>query len=146
MIIIMVVELFVKCKLARSIPVLTSSNSIQLLSSMKRIIVLIAIALTSCVVQKNRITMEFAKNPVVAHRGARKSKNLPENSNTSLRHAIAIGCTDSEFDVRTTADDSLIINHNPHYNKLEIDKVSYAELSQSKLSNGEILPTLRQYL
>ncbi|MEZ4903003.1 MAG: glycerophosphodiester phosphodiesterase family protein [Spirosomataceae bacterium] len=113
---------------------------------MKRTIVLIAIALTSCVVQKNKNTIDFAKNSVVAHRGAWKSKDLPENSIASLKHAIAIGCTGTEFDVRMTADDSLIINHDPHYNKLEIEKVSYSELSQSKLANGEILPTLRQYL
>lgn len=90
--------------------------------------------------------MKFAKNPVVAHRGAFKKNGFPENSIASLREAIRLKCTGSEFDVRMTADDSLIINHDPHYNKLEIEKTSYVELSQYKLSNGEKLPTLREYL
>lgn len=88
----------------------------------------------------------FEKNPVVAHRGAFKKNNLPENSIAALREAIRLKCTGSEFDVRMTADDSLIINHDPIYNKLSIEKTSYADLIQYKLSNGENLPTLRQYI
>lgn len=90
--------------------------------------------------------ISFADNPVVAHRGAFKKNNLPENSIAALKQAIELRCTGSEFDVRMTADDSLIINHDPHYHKLEIEKTSFAELSAFKLSNGEKLPTLREYL
>lgn len=57
-----------------------------------------------------------------------------------------MGCTGSEFDVRMSADDSLVINHDPHYNKLDIEKATYNDLAAAKLSNGETLPTLRQYL
>ncbi|HEU4470601.1 MAG TPA: glycerophosphodiester phosphodiesterase family protein [Flavisolibacter sp.] len=88
----------------------------------------------------------FAKNPVVAHRGAFKKNGLPENSIAALKEAIRLGCTGSEFDVRMTADDSLIINHDPHYSGKEIEKTVYSELSSVKLSNGEPLPTLRSYL
>jgi len=88
----------------------------------------------------------FAANPVVAHRGAFKKNSLPENSIASLKEAIRLGCTGSEFDVRMTADDSLIINHDPHFNKLEIEKTTYLELTQFKLSNGEKLPTLTDYI
>lgn len=87
-----------------------------------------------------------ASNPVVAHRGAWKTKSLPENSIASLRAAIDLGCTGSEFDVRMTADDSLIINHDPAWHNLIIEKSKYAELTQYPLSNGEKLPTLREYL
>ncbi|HSR40202.1 MAG TPA: glycerophosphodiester phosphodiesterase family protein, partial [Phnomibacter sp.] len=90
--------------------------------------------------------MSFANNQVVAHRGAFKANRFPENSIASLREAIRLGCTGSEFDVRMTADDSLIINHDEHYHDLEIEQTSFAQLSQFKLSNGEALPTLRQYL
>ncbi len=90
--------------------------------------------------------ISFANNPVVAHRGAFKKNNFPENSIAALKHAIELRCTGSEFDVRMTADDSLIINHDPHYNKLEIEKTSFTALSQFRLSNGEALPTLREYL
>ncbi len=88
----------------------------------------------------------FATNIVVAHRGAFKKNSLPENSITSLKEAIRLNCTGSEFDVRMTADDSLIINHDPHYNKLSIEQTTYAGLSQFKLPNGEKLPTLREYI
>jgi beta-glucanase (GH16 family)/glycerophosphoryl diester phosphodiesterase len=88
----------------------------------------------------------FANNMVVAHRGAWKKNNLPENSIASLKKAIELKCTGSEFDVRMTADDSLVINHDPNYHKLFIEKTTYAELSAYKLSNGEKLPTLREYL
>ncbi|MBL7741907.1 MAG: hypothetical protein JNN00_00400 [Chitinophagaceae bacterium] len=88
----------------------------------------------------------FADNIVVAHRGAWKKNHLPENSIASLKEAIALRCTGSEFDVRMTADDSLIVNHDPTYNKLIIEKTSYAQLTEYKLSNGEKLPSLREYL
>lgn len=87
-----------------------------------------------------------SSNPVVAHRGAWKANNLPENSIASLRQAIALGCTGSEFDVRMTADDSLIINHDPAFNGLQIEQHTYAELIKTPLSNGEKLPTLREYI
>ena len=90
--------------------------------------------------------ISFAKNIVVAHRGAWKKNNFPENSIASLKHAIELKCTGSEFDVRMTADDSLVINHDPNYNKLQIEKTNYADLVAFKLSNGEKLPTLKEYI
>lgn len=90
--------------------------------------------------------MKFADNTVVAHRGAFKKNGFPENSIASLKEAIRLKCTGSEFDVRMTADDSLIINHDPHYNKLDIEKTTYRDLLPFKLSNGEKLPTLQEYL
>lgn len=101
----------------------------------------------SCTGQKKiNTTAPFAANPVVAHRGAFKKNSFPENSIAALREAIRLQCTGSEFDVRMTADDSLIINHDPHYHKLEIEKTLYSQLAAIPLKNGEPLPTLRQYL
>lgn len=85
-------------------------------------------------------------NPVIAHRGAFKKNGFPENSIASLREAIRLGCAGAEFDVRMTADDSLVVNHDPHFAKLEIEKHTYAQLAANTLSNGEPLPTLRNYL
>ena len=85
-------------------------------------------------------------NIVIAHRGAWKTKHLPENSIASLKNAIALRYAGSEFDVHMTADDSLVINHDPTYNHLVVEKTSYADLMKFKLSNGEKLPTLREYL
>ena len=107
----------------------------------------------SCSVSKNTAgnksdtnPISFADNVIVAHRGAWKKSNLPENSIAALKQAIALKCTGSEFDVRMTADDSLVINHDPHYNNLSIEKTTYAALLAFKLSNGEKLPTLREYI
>jgi glycerophosphoryl diester phosphodiesterase len=83
---------------------------------------------------------------VIAHRGAFKKNSFPENSIASLREAIRIQCTGSEFDIRMSIDDSLVINHDPHYQQMDIEKTTYLELSKKPLSNGETLPTLRQYL
>jgi glycerophosphoryl diester phosphodiesterase len=103
--------------------------------------------LVSCAPAKQAVQgLSFAQNPVIAHRGAFKAKNLPENSIASLQEAIRLQCAGSEFDVRMTVDDSLIINHDPHYQGKEIETTSFQELRTIPLSNGEALPTLRQYL
>lgn len=102
----------------------------------------------ACGVSKNiaKNKMSFADNIVIAHRGAWKKNNLPENSIAALKRAIEIKCTGSEFDVRMSADDSLVINHDPDYNKIPIESTKYKELIKFSLSNGEKLPTLREYL
>lgn len=110
--------------------------------------VILLLALFSCKTTQNVIQkpMKFADNPVVAHRGAWKAMGYPENSIASLKHAIELGCSGSEFDVRMTSDDSLIVNHDPKYNGLDIEKSTYADLIKFKMDNGEKLPTLREYL
>ncbi|AYN03459.1 glycerophosphodiester phosphodiesterase family protein [Flavobacterium sp. 140616W15] len=100
-------------------------------------LILILFVFTSC---------NATKNGIVAHRGAWKKNNLPENSIAALRHAIDLKAVGSEFDVVMTADDSLVINHDPHYNKLIVEETKYADLIKFKLSNGEKLPTLREYI
>ncbi len=90
--------------------------------------------------------ISFADNKVIAHRGAWKTKNLPENSIASLKHAINLNCAGSEFDVRMTLDKVLIVTHDADYNGLNVETSTYKELSKSKLSNGEVLPTLRDYI
>ncbi|MBN9299754.1 MAG: family 16 glycosylhydrolase [Filimonas sp.] len=94
--------------------------------------------------QKNMFTPY--NNKIVAHRGAWKANHLPENSIASLKQAIALKCAGSEFDVHLTADDSLVINHDPTYQGLTIATTTYAELAKKKLSNGETIPTLQQYI
>lgn len=107
-----------------------------------------AIMMAGCANNKISKTpqLNFADNIVVAHRGAWKKNNIPENSIASLREAVRLGCTGSEFDVHLTADDSLVVNHDPTYHGLPIGKSTYAQLVQYKLSNGEKLPTLYEYL
>lgn len=90
--------------------------------------------------------MQFADNPVIAHRGAFKAMQYPENSIAALRHAIGLKCAGSEFDVWMTSDDSLVLNHDPTYHGLHIEKTEFRELSEFRLANGESLPTLRNFL
>lgn len=114
----------------------------------KFFIILAATGFYSCHASKKLAipTPVFANNPVVAHRGAFKKNNLPENSIASLKEAVRLGCTGSEFDIRMTADDSLVINHDPVFHGLEIEKKPYRDLFIYKLSNGEKIPTLREYI
>lgn len=91
-------------------------------------------------------TMPFEKNTVVAHRGAWKKNGLPENSIASLQEAIRLECAGSEFDVHITVDDSLVVNHDDKYDGKPIEQTTFASLAETKLSNGETIPTLRAYL
>ena len=83
---------------------------------------------------------------MVAHRGAWKNKNLPQNSIASLKAAIALGCVGSETDVHLTTDNFLVINHDNEWNGLVIQKNTLNDLRKKNLSNGETLPLLHDFL
>jgi glycerophosphoryl diester phosphodiesterase len=57
-----------------------------------------------------------------------------------------MNCIGSECDVWLTKDDSLVVEHDIRYAGKNVEKSTYAELARTKLSNGETLPTLRQFL
>lgn len=92
------------------------------------------------------IADEFLKNKVVAHRGAWKAQNLPQNSIASLKHAIQLGCEGSEFDAHLTADSVLVINHDPTFFEIPIQKSSLSTLQTKELSNGESIPLLKDFI
>ena len=112
------------------------------------IIIAVFLLFIACAPTKTVINnkIAFANNNVIAHRGAWKENNLPQNSIASLKQAIALNCAGSEFDVRMTLDNILIVTHDADYNNLVIEETTYADLAKHKLSNGEILPTFKQYL
>jgi glycerophosphoryl diester phosphodiesterase len=85
------------------------------------------------------------KTKIIAHRGAWKEFNLPENSIASLEKAIELNCDGAEFDVRMTLDGILVVNHDPTYYGDTIQTNTYAYLNRNKLSNGEDLPLLEKY-
>jgi glycerophosphoryl diester phosphodiesterase len=91
-------------------------------------------------------TSTAQQTKIIAHRGAWKEFNLPENSIASLEKAIELKCDGAEFDVRRTLDGVLVVNHDPIYFGDTIQTNTYAYLNRNKLSNGESLPTLEQYL
>jgi glycerophosphoryl diester phosphodiesterase len=88
----------------------------------------------------------FIRNKVIAHRGAWKNTGATENSVASLKNAIAIGCEGSEFDVHMSTDSVLFIHHDPLVQGVSIAKSTSAVLRGIKLSNGESLPILEDYL
>ncbi len=88
----------------------------------------------------------FNKNKVIAHRGAWKNTGSPENSIASLKAAIALGCFGSETDVHMTSDSALVINHDPVWAGLHVQKTPLQELRNTRLSNGEMLPLVTDYL
>lgn len=85
-------------------------------------------------------------NPVIAHRGAWKKNNLPENSIASLLEANRLHCQGTEFDVRMTKDEVLVICHDEHHQTMDIEKNNYSDLTKYPLSNAEKIPTLEEYI
>ncbi|WP_239494909.1 glycerophosphodiester phosphodiesterase family protein [Pedobacter yulinensis] len=85
-------------------------------------------------------------NGIIAHRGAWKKQNIPENSIAALREAVRLGCYGSEFDVWMTADNIVVVNHDPDFLGMSIEKSTYEQLLEKSLSNGEKIPTLDAYL
>jgi glycerophosphoryl diester phosphodiesterase len=89
--------------------------------------------------------MKAQDTKIIAHRGAWKEFNLPENSIASLQKAIEIKAYGSEFDVRRTLDGKLVVNHDPTHFGDTIELKTYEALNAKKLSNGEDLPLLEDY-
>ena len=96
----------------------------------------------------------FPANPfggkiaITAHRGFWncEAAGFSENTIASLKAAQDAGLWGSEFDIHITADDVVIVNHNPDIDGVMIADTPYAELLPYKLPNGESRPTLDEYL
>jgi glycerophosphoryl diester phosphodiesterase len=89
---------------------------------------------------------EFHQNKVVAHRGAWKNQPGSQNSLSSLKDAIKLGCAGSEFDVWLSSDDKLVLSHDPEIGGKVVEKTPLAELQTIQLDNGDRVPTLEEYL
>ncbi|RFS21032.1 hypothetical protein DVR12_16955 [Chitinophaga silvatica] len=88
----------------------------------------------------------FIKNKVVAHRGAWKNNAGSQNSITSLKDAIRIGCEGSEFDVWLSADGYPVISHDPTIGGKKVETTTLAELQTVQLKNNDRVPTLEEYI
>jgi glycerophosphoryl diester phosphodiesterase len=87
------------------------------------------------------------KTQVIAHRGFWKTNpETSENSIQALKNAQEIDVYGSEFDVQMTKDRELIVFHDEWINDLEIAETLFENLKDLKLSNGENIPTLEDYL
>lgn len=89
---------------------------------------------------------QFIRNKVIAHRGAWKHHEGSQNSLTSLKDAIKLGCEGSEFDVWLSSDDQLVISHDPEIGGRKVEESTLAELQTVQLKNGDRVPTLEEYI
>ncbi|CAA7194705.1 Glycerophosphodiester phosphodiesterase [Chryseobacterium potabilaquae] len=88
-----------------------------------------------------------SQTQIIAHRGYFQSQPLTtENSIQSLENAQKLKIYGAEFDVRMSKDGILVVNHDEHHEKMEISETDFKALEKVKLSNGEKLPTLEDYL
>src|SRR3979490_196651 len=74
---------------------------------------------------------------VLGHRGARASRNVPENTLASFELCLQHGCDGFEFDVRQSADGQAVVCHDPVVRRMEIARTPNTVLG---------LPTLDQVL
>lgn len=88
----------------------------------------------------------WAQPKVVAHRGYWDITGSSQNSITALQKAGEIKCYGSEFDVSITQDGVAVVNHDSTIKGILIETANYADIKDIRLSNGELLPTLSQYL
>jgi len=93
---------------------------------MKKIFITLA---TFCMLQQ----LKAQDTKIIAHRGAWKEFNLPENSIAALQKAIEIKSFGSEFDVRRTLDGKLVVNHDPTHFGDTIELKTYTELNAKKI-------------
>lgn len=107
--------------------------------------ILLLTMFTNSVIAQKKIT-SWNKNQVIAHRGAWKKNNLPENSIASLKEAIRLNCFGTEFDIHMTLDSMMVVNHDATFLGIPIAKSTYQQLLAKKLPNGESIPTLESYL
>lgn len=96
--------------------------------------------------KKSASFMKHKTTEVIAHRGAWKNTGLPENSVAALKAAIDGKYYGSEMDVHMTDDGFIVVNHDPHFHDIDIQRATLAQLRLYRLDNGEALPLLSDFL
>lgn|SRR6266478_686220 len=74
---------------------------------------------------------------LLGHRGARASRNIPENTLASFELCLQHGCDGFEFDVRRSADGKAVVCHDPTIRGMAIAKKPAALLAVPML--GDVL-------
>lgn len=87
-----------------------------------------------------------SQTKVIAHRGFWNTEGSAQNSITALEKAADAQVYGAEFDVWITRDGVAVVNHNKDINGIVIEKTDYEDLKGQRLSNGETIPTLEEYL
>lgn len=86
---------------------------------------------------------------IIGHRGARGTEL--ENSLAAIQKALEFNIDAVEFDIHRTKDDVLVVMHDATTRRtgesaVRIADVSFAELQQIRLQNGQVIPTLDDVL
>ena len=93
-----------------------------------------------------------AQPQVIAHRGYHAKEGAARNTLAALENAQQLGVYGSECDVNLTSDGELVVIHGPWLgeknepDRLNVQKSDLATLRSKKLENGEVVPTLDEYL
>ena len=88
----------------------------------------------------------FAKNKVIAHRGAWKHTGAAQNTIRSFVEACKMGCRGSEFDVWLTKDNVPILSHDPVIDGVTIEDATLDQIKAIQLPTGDKVPTLNEFL
>ncbi len=88
----------------------------------------------------------LSQDYVIAHRGLWNKKDAPQNSRVAFNRALDLKIYGVEFDVRQTKDGRLVICHDESFGGMTIEKCTYNELCASRLTNGETIPLLEEFL
>lgn len=87
---------------------------------------------------------------IIAHRGYWKTEGSAQNSIAALLKADEIKAYGSEVDIWLSSDGIPVVNHDASITlngeKLIIQDTPLKTLRQAKLENGEVLPTMEEYL
>lgn len=106
---------------------------------MKRLISLLGCLFISAVA--------FAQTEVIAHRGFHATNNSYDNTISSLKNAQELGVYGSELDVNQTKDGELIVIHGARHRDIpSVQKATFEQVRALPLKNGEVVPTLDEYL
>jgi glycerophosphoryl diester phosphodiesterase len=82
---------------------------------------------------------------VIAHRGA--SGYEYENSRAAFRRAVMLDADGVELDVHATGDGAIVVHHDPEVPGAgPIAEMSLAQVKQTRIKNGEVLPLLSEIL
>ena len=88
-----------------------------------------------------------AQTQVIAHRGFHATKNSYDNTISSLKHAQDLGVYGSELDVNETTDGELIVIHGARHRDIpNVQAADFSTVRALPLTNGEVVPTLDEYL
>ena len=83
---------------------------------------------------------------VIAHRGYWRAPGSAQNSLSSYQNADRVGCWGSELDLWMTKDGRVVVNHDATFKGVTIQDATFEEVRKIKLDNGEVIPTLEEYL